>query len=126
MRPRFLCVPALVALTACADAITFGEPSTTLVATVVRGPVVPVCRVDEVCEDAPFVSGFDIERGGVRVATVRSDTAGRFRVALAPGEYRVVPQPDAPIIFPRSQVKLVRVTTDSVTRVRLQFDTGIR
>ncbi len=112
--------------TACADQITLGAPSTVLAATVVRGPVQPVCRADLPCDDVPFVSGFDIERGGRRVATARSDSAGRFRIALAPGDYRVVPHGDAPIIFPRAQVKDVRVTIDSVTRVLLHFDTGIR
>jgi hypothetical protein len=125
MRLRMLLLP-LLATGACADAITLGEPTTALQATVVRGPIQPVCRLDPPCEDLPFAAGFDILRGATRITTARSDSAGIFRVRLAPGAYRVVPHSDAPIISPRSQVKEVTVTTDTVTRVLLAFDTGIR
>lgn len=113
-------------LVSCAESITLGEPGTVLQVTVVRGPIMPVCRLDPPCEDLPFSAGFDILRGDRRVATTRSDSAGVFRIRLAPGAYRVMPQSDAPIISPRTQVKEVTVTTDSVTRVLLTFDTGIR
>lgn len=113
-------------LAACAESITLGEPGTVLQATVVRGPIMPVCRLEPPCEDLPFAAGFDILRGDTRIATTRSDSAGVFRVRLAPGRYRIVPQTDAPIISPRTQAKEVTVTADSVTRVLLSFDTGIR
>jgi hypothetical protein len=91
-----------------------------------RGPVTPVCRVDVPC-DAPFSATFNVERSGRRVAQFQSDAAGQFTVLLAPGTYTVVPNSDAPIISPSSQMKPVTVADNGMlTTVRLMFDTGIR
>jgi hypothetical protein len=84
-----------------------------------------VCQVDLPCE-APFSAGFTV-RQGVRVAaSFRSDALGRFEVRLPRGTYLVVPDPDAPIISPGSQVKEVVVGSTGQTTVVLHFDTGIR
>jgi hypothetical protein len=122
---RFL-FPVLAACTSAPPAPD--TPSTVLQATVVRGPIMPVCRLDNdpSCDDLPFAATFELFRGSTRVAVTRSDTAGVFRVPLTPGSYMVVPGTDAPIIEPRRQGKEVTVTADSVTRVLLTFDTGIR
>jgi hypothetical protein len=98
---------------------------TTLVGTVLRGPVQPVCQVAVPC-DAPFSAGFTAEQGGRVVAAFRSDSQGHFEVKLIPGEYVVVPDPDAPIISPKAQAKDVVVGSAAPTTVLLHFDTGIR
>jgi hypothetical protein len=100
-------------------------PLTRLVGQVVRGPVQPVCQVDVPCEE-PFSAGFTVRLGSRRVTTFRSDSQGRFAVPLAPGTYTIVPAPDAPLLSPSQQAKLVTVGPDSVTVVQLDFDTGIR
>lgn len=105
---------------------TAPSPSTGLTGVVVRGPVTPVCRIDVPC-DAPFSATFNVERSGRRVAQFQSDSAGQFTVFLAPGTYTVVPNTDAPIISPSSQMKSVTVADNGMlTVVRLTFDTGIR
>ena len=45
---------------------------------------------------------------------------------LSAGTYQVVPDADAPIIAPTSQVKTVTVQNSGLTTVTLEFDTGIR
>ena len=105
---------------------TAPSPSTGLTGVVVRGPVTPVCRVDVPC-DAPFSATFNVERSGRRVTQFQSDSAGQFTVFLAPGTYMVVPNSDAPVISPSSQMKSVTVADNGMlTVVHLSFDTGIR
>jgi hypothetical protein len=101
-------------------------PTTTgLAGTVLRGPTAPVCAFNQPCE-APFSAGFSVQRGTTRVAAFQSDAQGHFDVRLAPGNYVVVPDADAPIISPKSQTKEVTVGPSGLTMVELQFDTGIR
>jgi len=93
--------------------------------TVLRGPITPVCTPTAPC-DAPFSAPFTVERNGNRVAQFQSDQQGQFTVMLAPGVYRVIPEPSAPLMLPASQIKDVTVGTDGLTSVVLHFDTGIR
>lgn len=101
-------------------------PDTGLAGTVVRGPTQPVCRQDDPCEDEPFAALFQVRRAGVIVAQFQSDEAGEFSVALAPGDYIVVPDSTAPILFPEQQSKDVNVGPIGFTEIVLTFDTGIR
>jgi hypothetical protein len=102
------------------------EPTATrLVGQVWRGPVQPVCQVDVPC-DEPFSAGFTARDAPGRITTFRSDRQGRFAVLLAPGTYTIIPAPDAPLLSPSQQAKIVTVGPESVTVVRLDFDTGIR
>lgn len=104
---------------------TTPSPTTGLTGTVTRGPITPVCRIDQPC-DAPFSAGFTVQRGTERVAEFHSDAAGQFTVMLDPGMYRIVPNADAPLMSPASQVKPVTVASVGLTTVHLTFDTGIR
>ena len=99
--------------------------TTGLTGVVLRGPIAPVCQVNVAC-DAPFSAGFTVQQDTNTVAHFRSDTTGHFTVALQPGTYRVVPDPDAPVIAPASQAKTVSVGPVGLTQVQLEFDTGIR
>lgn len=92
---------------------------------VLHGPVTPTCVPDQPC-DLPFAATFHVQQGGIERARFTSDTLGRFALALAPGSYRIIPDEAAPILNPLSQAKDVTVGTTGVTRVRLEFDTGIR
>jgi hypothetical protein len=90
-----------------------------------RGPITPVCRVDQPC-DAPFAASFEIRHGQDLVARFRSDSAGLFRVALLPGSYTVVPDSTAPLLGASHQAQPVIVGPEGLTHVELDFDTGIR
>ena len=90
-----------------------------------RGPIQPVCRVDQPC-DAPFSARFQVRQGERLVATFQSDSAGRFRTSLTPGRYLVAPDASAPVLSPLSQTRAVTVGAHGLTHVDLDFDTGIR
>jgi hypothetical protein len=123
---RLITVGATIALLAACGSDSQETLSTGLTGLVVRGPMQPVCQVDQPCEDAPFSATFEVYRGSMRVARFRSDTLGVFTVGLAPGPYRVVPGPDAPIPDPAGQAKDVVVGSMGYTTVEFSFDTGIR
>lgn len=118
-------LPVVIALavTGCGTD-TSTNPTARLVGLVLRGPTQPICLVDDPCEE-PFAAGFTLRRNGFPVAHFESDAGGRFSVAAAPGNYVVVPDADAPILSPASQVRDVMVEAGGTT-VELHFDTGIR
>lgn len=95
--------------------------------TVLRGPTCPVVRENDPCPDQPFAAPFYVfGEKGKDIATFQSDEQGHFRVALDPGEYAIVPDESAPILFPKNQRKTVVVHQNQFTEVTLLFDTGIR
>ena len=76
--------------------------------------------------DEPFSAQFGVHLGTTLILTFRSAADGRFSVSLPAGRYRLIPAADAPIATPAEQVRDVSVGPDSVTRVTLKYDTGIR
>lgn len=61
------------------------------------------------------------------VARLKTGSDGRFRVALSPGEYRVVYAPERPgRILPRAAEELVRVLPGQFAHVEIHFDSGMR
>jgi hypothetical protein len=128
MRHRVLSLASLsVVLLGCSTTQSMAglETGTGLEGVVRRGPITPVCRLDEPC-DAPFAASFDVRDAQRVVARFRSDTAGRFRVTLPPGSYTVVPDSSAPLLGAAYQTQAVTVGPEGLTHVELSFDTGIR
>lgn len=101
-----------------------GAERTGLEGTAYRGPIRPVCRVENPC-NAPFSATFEVRQGERVVASFQSDAAGHFLVHLDPGTYSVVPDASAPLLA-RSQVHEVTVEPSGLTHVVWEFDTGIR
>jgi hypothetical protein len=57
------------------------------------GPMCPVERIDSPCPDQPYAATIVIkDASGKEVARAHSAGDGRFRVALKPGSYTLVPQ----------------------------------
>ncbi len=98
--------------------------TTGLEGTVTRGPITPVCQVGVPC-DAPFSASFLVWQGTRLIARFQSDTAGRYLVLLAPGDYALVPDSSAPI-WPKGQSRAATVGAFGLTHLDLVFDTGIR
>ena len=98
--------------------------ATGLEGTVRRGPITPVCQVGVPC-DAPFSASFVIWQGSRLVTRFQSDSAGSYRVYLAPGTYTIVPDAGVPI-WPQGQSREVTVGPVGLTHLDLEFDTGIR
>lgn len=119
---------ALVAIVAaaCADGGTAsGIAQVRVDGLVLRGPTQPVCAVGVPC-DAPFSAGFTVRRAGLPVLRFHSDGEGRFTIHLAPGDYTVVPDADAPVLDPARQAQPLTVPRADSVSVVLTFDTGIR
>jgi len=101
-----------------------GLPETGIVGQVYRSPTEPVCVVSDPCEET-FAATFHVYRDDVKVAEFKTGDDGRFRLEIDPGEYLIVPDASAPILFPEGQAKAVTVPKGTVVTVRLDFDTGI-
>jgi Carboxypeptidase regulatory-like domain len=91
------------------------------------GPTCPAERPgDPACAPRP-VSGATIlirDATGSDVATITTDAAGRFRVALPPGMYTVAGQPAEGLMGNPAPLE-VEVAEGDLT-VELSYDTGIR
>ena len=91
------------------------------------GPVCPVARPgDSACADRPVAGAtiHVIDATGTEVATLVTDTAGAFVVTLAPGRYRVQPDPVSGLMGTAQAVEVTVGTT--LADVQLSYDTGIR
>ena len=116
----------LVGALACSTAAPGGqETDSGIEGQVTRGPIQPVCVVDAPC-DEPFAALFHVSQDGREIATFHSDGAGLFSIELPPGDYIITADSTAPIMFPAQQAKTVLVEPNTVVRVALDFDTGIR
>lgn len=92
-----------------------------------RGPACPgPIRPGQVCE-VPLEATFRVvNQQGKVIKTFSTDAEGRFRVALRPGAYTLVPDDHTPILRPAAQQHPVVVTQHAFTHLRLVFDTGLR
>ena len=108
----------------CAEQGT-GIPQVRVDGLVLRGPTQPVCLAGVPC-DAPFSAGFTVRRAGLPVLRFQSDAEGRFTIRLAPGDYTVVPDANAPLLDPTRQTEPLAVPRADSVSVVLTFDTGIR
>lgn len=102
------------------------EITTGLEGTVYRGPINPVAVEGQV-NDAPFSALFRVYNLKNKLITsFSSNAAGEFKVMLAPGNYKMIPDNSAPILSAESQVKEITVNPIGITNMDLYFDTGIR
>jgi hypothetical protein len=116
-------VPALLAALAlgCGSA-TGGTSTSGLQGRVMRGPTMPVCRVNEPCEEpAPGVKLF-FSRSGKVLARTTTDKQGRYRIGISPGAYAVRTNAFSKVTQPRR----VKVPRGRYARVVFHIDTGIR
>lgn len=101
----------------------------------VRGAVLlgPVCPVETYppqpgCEDQPFetsVQVFITKNGnGSPFATVMTDKEGKFIFSLPPGEYTLRAVSGKP--FPICEEKEIMIESDTVSKINLSCDSGIR
>ena len=88
-----------------------------------KGPIMPVCRVGVPC-DAPAQVTLVFTRAGTVVARTRSDSQGRYRIAIPPGYYVVRTQPR--IGFGAMRPVNVHVRAGHFDHLDFSIDTGIR
>jgi hypothetical protein len=93
------------------------------------GPMCPVVQPDQPCPDKPFEASIEI-RGQGNLGdhlTVRSGKDGRFRVKLAPGNYKLTPISPHPGAPPHAPPPLsLTVESGRYTHVTVRYDSGIR
>ena len=92
---------------------------------VTRGPIMPVCMVDQPCDEPAANVRLVFLRNGVVVSRVRTNATGRYRVALAPGRY-AVRLPGKPALGRVVKPQTARVLRGRYSRVDFSIDTGIR
>lgn len=101
-----------------------GATGSGLYGTVMKGPIHPVCSIDEPC-DGPAQLTLVFSQDKQVIARVKSTDKGKYRIPLAPGFYDVraakkvgltkLPKPHA-----------VHVRAGHWDKINLFFDTGIR
>lgn len=92
-----------------------------------RGPVHPGPSTVGESDEAPLRTTFLVLNAERKeVGRFESDENGRFKALLTPGEYTIVPDRSAPILFPERQKRKVTVPQDGFADLTLRFDTGMR
>ena len=112
-----------LAITSAGAAAPSGLPSG-LRGVVMRGPITPVCIVDEPCEEPAAGIVLRFSRLGVVVARVTTGPAGGYRVKLRPGTYAVATLRRG--IGSGLTPRVVRVPAGRFARVDFHLDTGIQ
>jgi hypothetical protein len=92
---------------------------------VTRGPIMPVCMVDQPCDEPAANVQLVFLRNGVVVSRARTNATGRYRLALPPGRY-AVRLPGKPGIGRIVKPQTARVLRGRYSRVDFSIDTGIR
>jgi len=94
----------------------------------VIGPVCPAERTDQPCPDKPYEAeiAITLDADGSKIRSIRSDKDGRFRVALPPETYKLVPASPNPGAPPYAEPQVVKVEAGRYTRITLKYDSGVR
>jgi hypothetical protein len=114
---------AAVAAAACGGASASARSG--LYGRVMLSPATPVCSASTPCTKPLANFELVLSRDGRRAARVRTDSHGRYRVALAPGVYTVAPA-HARTIGRGLDPTHVRVLAGRFRRVEFAYDSGIR
>jgi len=132
MSSRWVLVLAagVLALAGCGAEQAASQGASGVTGVVRLGPQCPVQRVDRPCKDKPAahvtVTVFEEVPGvtpaaGRVVARGTTESTGRYRVAVVPGDYVVTA--DAGMFC---RLTVVHVTEDAYVRADISCDTGIR
>jgi hypothetical protein len=94
---------------------------------VTRGPIAPVCAVEQPCSAPAKNVTLVFSRNGEVVRRAKTNDRGRYRVALAPGIYSVrLTAGQRQTIGRGLQPARARVVANRFRRVDFSIDTGIR
>jgi hypothetical protein len=97
---------------------------------VVAGPTCPVVTdpPDPDCADRPVAGAVlvVVDANGEEAARITSAADGTFSVALAPGRYRIVPQPVEGLMGTASELDVTVEVGEAPGELTIAYDTGIR
>jgi hypothetical protein len=91
---------------------------------VMRGPIMPVCRIGVPCDEPARGVKLVFSRSGKVVATATTNQKGWYRVMLRPGRYAV--RTNRRGFERRTTPSSATVPRDRVARRDFHIDTGIR
>jgi hypothetical protein len=119
-----------ISLSACNQANAF-TPLPTLTSgiegNVTEGPICPgpVSIGNNTCPDQPYQTTITIlDAHGKQSAHIQTDSAGNFKIQLAPGTYTLHPESGRP--FPIARDQIIVIEKGQYTQVTIIYDTGIR
>jgi len=92
---------------------------------VVRGPITPMCVAEQPCTAPAKNVTLVFSKSGRVIARSKTDGAGRYRLRLPPGRYRVG-LPNAPQIGRGLEPNHALVVAGRNARRDFSIDTGIR
>ena len=92
---------------------------------VTRGPIVPVCAIEQPCDEPAKDVTLLFSRNDRVVGRVVTDEQGHYRLRLRAGVY-TVRRPASGSIDRKLEPNRVRVYAGRLTRVDFSIDTGIR
>ena len=101
-----------------------GTPTSGLKGRVMRGPITPVCRINEPCDEPARGVRLLFYRSGKLAARATTNQRGWYRIALRAGTYTLRTNRRVP--ENRTSPSRVTVPRDRFKRVDLFIDTGIR
>jgi hypothetical protein len=117
----------MVVAAACNQPVATPTPKTGVLGRVTASPTCPVERPGE-SPCIRTVAGaviLALDSNGREVARATSDAAGAYFLPLAPGTYRVVPQPVEGLMGTAAE-QPVTVTSGAPVQLDFDYDTGIR
>ena len=89
------------------------------------GPVCPVVQEGQECPDQPYQATLVVKNiNGREIVKVQTDTEGRFKIPLEPGEY--ILHPESPNVMPFAGEQTFTVTAGRFTQIIVTYDSGIR
>ena len=93
----------------------------------VISPIRPGPAIQGAANSAPYKTTLVVWGEGDReVARFETGSDGRFRVALAPGTYRIGPPPTTGRFLPRAGEETITVQPGKYAKVTITFDSGMR
>ena len=89
------------------------------------GPMCPVVQAGQECPDQPYQATITVNSlNGGKIVQVQTDTQGRFKIPLAPGEY--ILHPESPNGIPYASEQTIIVQAGTFARIIVNYDSGIR
>ena len=124
MKTKFVLGLLIVFLSTCSIK-TQTPPNSGVEGQVLIGPVCPVVQAGQECPDQPYQATLTVNSlTGERIAQVRTDDKGRFRIPLATGDYVLHPESSNAMSFAGEQT--IHIEDGIFTNLVVHYDSGIR
>lgn len=129
MMKKTLLLLAILIMTACLPNVN--DPNESLDSgievQVLIGPMCPVVQIGTDCPDQPYQASLTIiDSKGREVIQFETDEQGRYKAHLEPGQYTLRPESPEGTVLPRAGEQSFTVEAHQLTRIVVNYDSGIR